>query len=71
MAKAKTSQNWNYEETVSKVEEVIDRIESGELELAKVFEEFAVAKEGLDRCEKFLSEKQKQLDLSIEVLEAD
>ena len=71
MAKAKVSKNWNYEETVVKVEEIIDRIESGELELAKVFEEFAVATEGLDRCEQFLSEKQKQLDLSLEVLEAD
>ena len=71
MAKAKTSKNWNYEETVAKVEEIIDRIESGELELAKVFEEFAVATEGLDRCEAFLSEKQKQLDVSIEVLEED
>ncbi|MBE9041988.1 exodeoxyribonuclease VII small subunit [Oscillatoriales cyanobacterium LEGE 11467] len=71
MAKAKAKQNWNYEETVVKVEEIIDRIESGELELAKVFEEFAVATEGLKQCETFLDEKQKQLNLSIEVLEGD
>lgn len=61
-------ENWNYEETVAKVEEILTRIESGELELADVFEEFSTAVEHLRRCESFLAERQKQVDLLIETL---
>ncbi|NDJ16582.1 exodeoxyribonuclease VII small subunit [Myxacorys almedinensis] len=60
--------NWNYEETVAKVEEILTRIEAGELELAAVFEEFSAAVEYLRQCESFLAERQKQVDLLIETL---
>ncbi|MGB3206854.1 MAG: exodeoxyribonuclease VII small subunit [Crinalium sp.] len=61
--------NWNYETTVAKVEEIIHKIESGKLELADVFEEFAAATAYLRDCEKFLSERQQQMDVFIETLE--
>lgn len=60
--------SWNYEETVAKVERILTRIESGELELADVFEEFSAAVNHLRQCESFLAERQKQVDLLIETL---
>ncbi len=63
--------NWNYETTVAKVEEIINKIESGKLELADVFDEFAAATAYLRDCEKFLSERQQQMDVFIETLEND
>lgn len=66
---AKTK-NWNYEATVNHLEKIIDEIESGQLELAEVFEKaWAVA--ALQECEQFLTEKKKQMNLLIETLEDD
>jgi exodeoxyribonuclease VII small subunit len=45
--------DWNYEETVDRIEAIIDRVESGELPLEEVFEQFAVAVECLQECEGF------------------
>lgn len=59
---------WNYESTVAKVETILSRIESGELELAEVFDQFAAAVEYLRQCESFLTQRQQQMDLLIETL---
>lgn len=64
-------QDWSYELTVHKVEEIMTRIEAGELELAQVFDQFAEAVEYLHQCEQFLSQRQKQIDLIIETLSED
>ncbi len=61
-------QSWNYEATVAEVERIIKQIESGELELAEVFDQFATAIDYLRQCDKFLSERQQQRDLLIETL---
>lgn len=63
-----STEAWNYEQTVAQVEEILTRIESGELELADVFEEFSTAVEYLRQCETFLAERQRQVDLLIETL---
>jgi exodeoxyribonuclease VII small subunit len=67
------TETWNYEQTVSRVEEILTRIESGELELADVFDEFSTAVDYLRQCETFLMDRQRQVDLLIETLtdEAD
>ncbi|MDX2230198.1 MAG: exodeoxyribonuclease VII small subunit [Leptolyngbyaceae cyanobacterium bins.349] len=62
---------WSYEATVKQIEATIARIESGELELANVFDEFAEAVERLRQCETFLAERQQQMDLLIETLSDD
>ncbi len=62
---------WSYEETVRQVEAIMARIESGELELAKVFDQFATAVSYLRQCELFLSQRQQQMDLLIETLRDD
>jgi exodeoxyribonuclease VII small subunit len=62
------SPDWNYEATVAKIETIVARIESGELELAEVFDEFAAAVEYLRQCETFLAQRQQQADLLIETL---
>lgn len=67
-ANAAVPDNWNYEATVAKAEAIIQQIESGELELAEVFDQFAVAAEYLRQCENFLTTRQKQVNLLIETL---
>lgn len=62
------SSPWSYEETVKQVEATIARIESGELDLATVFDEFAEAVKNLQQCETFLAERQQQVELLIETL---
>ncbi len=60
--------DWNYEETVAQVESILARIESGELDLADVFEQFSTAVKHLRQCETFLAQRQRQVDLLIETL---
>ncbi len=60
--------HWNYETTVAEIESIINRIEGGELELAEVFDQFAIAVEQLRQCESFLTRQQQQVDLLIETL---
>lgn len=59
---------WNYEATVVQIEAIINRIEMGELELAEVFDQFAIAVHQLRRCEAFLNRQKGQIDLLIETL---
>lgn len=68
-----TQPGWNYESAVAQIEAIITRIETGELELADVFEEFAIAVEQLRQCETFLNSQKRQMDVLIETLldEAD
>jgi len=61
--------DWNYEATVDRIEAIIERVESGELPLEQVFEEFSVAVEYLQECENFLARGKEKMDLSIEILE--
>lgn len=65
------SPGWSYEETVRQVEAIMTRIESGELELAEVFDQFTAAVSYLRQCELFLSQRQQQMDLLIETLTDD
>jgi exodeoxyribonuclease VII small subunit len=60
--------DWNYEATVMRVEDIISQIEAGELELEEVFERFAMAVEDLHQCEVLLQDRQQQMDLLIETL---
>lgn len=60
--------NWHYESSVAEVEAIIDRIESGELDLEDVFEQFSQAMTMLQECERFLASRQAQADLLIETL---
>jgi exodeoxyribonuclease VII small subunit len=59
---------WNYEATVKKVEAIMARIETGELELAAVFDQFETAVGYLRQCDLFLKHHQQQMDLLIETL---
>jgi exodeoxyribonuclease VII small subunit len=61
-------ENWHYETRVAEIEAIIGRIESGDLELEDVFEQFAQAVEALGQCEAFLTERQSQIELLIETL---
>ncbi len=65
---SKSMEAWNYEVKVAEIENIIARIEAGELELQEVFEQFATAVEYLRECEKFLHQRQQQVDLLIETL---
>ncbi|MBW4613380.1 MAG: exodeoxyribonuclease VII small subunit [Desmonostoc vinosum HA7617-LM4] len=60
--------DWSYEAKVAQIEQIIARIEAGELDLADVFDQFATAVEYLRQCESFLQQRQQQVDLLIETL---
>lgn len=60
--------DWNYEATVAEVEMIIHQIEMGELPVAELFDQFAIAVERLRQCETFLTRQQQQVDLLIETL---
>lgn len=61
--------DWNYETAVEAVEAIVERLETGELELGEVFEQFQQAVISLGQCEQFLQEKQSQVELLIETLD--
>jgi len=62
-------EDWKYETAVEAVEAIVERLETGELELGEVFEQFQQAVQSLGQCEQFLQEKQSQVELLIETLE--
>lgn len=66
--RAKNNSPENYESKINKIEEIIETIETGNLEMTAMFESFSQAKQYLHECEDFLKEKQKQLNLDIETL---
>ncbi|MEC4803687.1 MAG: exodeoxyribonuclease VII small subunit [Jaaginema sp. PMC 1079.18] len=61
--------SWQYESEVSAIEDIIEQIESGDLPLEAVFEEFAIAVAKLQACEQFLKQGQDRLTLLVETLE--
>ncbi|AFY46175.1 exonuclease VII small subunit [Nostoc sp. PCC 7524] len=61
----------NYEDKIAEIEKIIAQIESGNLELESVFDQFATAVEYLRQCETFLQQRQQQVDLLIETLSDD
>lgn len=63
--------DWNYEITLAEVAAIVDRLETGELPLGEVFDQFQRAVQALNQCEQFLQEKQAQADLLIETLTDD
>lgn len=64
-----TASDWSYEATLAKIEGIIAQIESGQLDLAAVFDQFSIAAQMLQQCEMFLKQRQQQMDLLVEVLE--
>lgn len=64
-----SSEPWRYEAAIETVETLIQSIESGELGLEEVVDQFQQASETLKTCQSFLREKQAQVDLVIEQLQ--
>ncbi|MEM7770117.1 MAG: exodeoxyribonuclease VII small subunit [Cyanobacteria bacterium P01_E01_bin.6] len=60
--------DWNYETTVESIESIIGRIEMGDMELADIFDQFAIAVKHLHQCESFLDHHRQQVDVLIETL---
>ena len=63
--------DWQYESTVETVETIIKNIESGDMELAAIFDQFAIAIQHLQDCEHFLQHHRQQVDLLVETLTDD
>jgi exodeoxyribonuclease VII small subunit len=68
MKNKKVAADWSYEETVEQVEDILQQIERGELELTEVLEQFAIGVESLRQCEDFLATQQEQVELLLETL---
>jgi exodeoxyribonuclease VII small subunit len=69
MPRSKKENSWNYEETVARVEAIVESIENGNLPLEAVFDSFAVAVEQLRQCEEFLQRGRERMELAVEILE--
>lgn len=67
----KSAKIWDYEASVEQVEAIINDLETGELPLADIFEQFEKAVTELKKCDSFLQEKQQQAQLLIETLTPD
>lgn len=67
---SQADRDWSYETAIARVETLVKQIETGDLDLAEVFDRFDTASQDLQQCEQFLAEKQQQLDLAIETLES-
>ena len=61
-------EDWHYESAVATVETIIHNIEAGEMELATIFDQFAIAVEHLQACETFLKHHRQQVDVLVETL---
>ncbi len=64
-------ENWSYEDTLARIETITGQLETGELPLAEVFEQFSAAVTALQQCDQFLQSKQQQASLLIETLVGD
>ncbi len=64
----KSTDNWSYEAAVEEVEAIITDLETGDLPLADIFEQFEKAVTELKKCDTFLQAKQRQAQLLIETL---
>lgn len=64
----KSAKTWDYEASVEQVEAIINDLETGELPLVDIFEQFEKAVTELKKCDSFLQEKQQQAQLLIETL---
>ena len=60
--------DWNYEATVAKAEDILQSIEGGDLELAEVFSQSQIAAGYLRECEEFLVQQQESVELLVENL---
>ena len=67
----KSADNWDYEAAVEQVEAIITDLETGDLPLANIFEQFEKAATELKKCDTFLQAKQQQAQLLIETLMPD
>lgn len=67
----KKTPDWHYETAIARVEDIIEQIETGDLDLAAVFSQFAIAVEQLNQCDAFLAQQQAQMALLIETLTDD
>ena len=64
----KSTEAWDYEASVEQIEAIITDLETGELPLAHIFEQFEKAATELKKCDTFLQEKQQKAQLLIETL---
>jgi exodeoxyribonuclease VII small subunit len=68
MEKSALPSDWQYDRAIETVEEIIAQLESGQLPLNTVFEQFGVAVAQLRHCETFLQQGQAEMELQIELL---
>ncbi len=60
--------DWRYEDALERIEAITRQLETGELPLADIFDQFAEAVGALQQCDQFLKAKQAQAQLLIETL---
>ena len=66
-----TSTPWNYETSVAQIEAIIASLESGDLPLETVLNQFEEAVQEVHRCEQFFNQGTQRMNLLIETLEEE
>ena len=61
--------DWHYETALAEAETVVRQLEAGDLDLDHAFEQFAIAVDRLQQCDRFLRDRQSQVSLAIETLD--
>jgi len=61
--------DWHYETALAEAETVVRQLEAGNLDLDQAFEQFAIAVDRLQQCDRFLRDRQSQVSLAIETLD--
>lgn len=61
--------DWHYETALAEAESVVRQLEAGDLDLDLAFEQFAIAVDRLQQCDRFLRDRQNQVSLAIETLD--
>ncbi len=64
-----TPTDWNYETAIAAIEGTINQLERGDLPLEEIFTAFEAAVADLRQCDRFLADKQAQVDLLLEELQ--
>ncbi len=61
----KTSKKFNFEKALGELEEIVSRLDSGELGLEEMLEEFERGIKLVRSCQKFLEQAQKKVEMLI------
>lgn len=71
MTTKKTAKNPNFEQSLQKLEQIVDKLESGDLPLEKAVKQWEDGMKLRDSCEKTLASTQQKVDILMKQRDGD